>query len=250
MAAPTTLDRLLGGRVLLEQPARGFRASVDAVLLAAAVVAEPGAAVLDAGCGTGAASLCLACRRADVAVLGIEVDPATAALAAANARRNGLADRVGIEVGDLLAPPPGRKGQPCAAVMTNPPFNPPGGRGPKVADRARAMVEAATTADWLAACLERLSTGGRLCLVHRADRLPAVLAALEGPTGAIEILPLWPAAGGQSAKRVLVRCRKGARSPAVLRQGLVLHTPTGMFTEAAEAILRHGAALDDVLPAG
>jgi tRNA1(Val) A37 N6-methylase TrmN6 len=250
MAAATTVDRLLGGRVLLEQPAHGFRASVDAVLLAAAVVAEPDAAVLDAGCGTGAASLCLACRRPDVAVLGLEVDPATAALAAANARRNGLEDRVRIEVGDLLARGPVRKRQPCAAVMTNPPFNPPDGRGPKAADRARAMVEAATTADWLAACLERLSTAGRLALIHRADRLPAVLAALDGPAGAIEIVPLWPAAGGRSAKRVLVRCRKGARSPAVLRQGLVLHTSTGMFTEAAEAILRHGAALDDVLPAG
>src|SRR5512143_2367110 len=35
-----TLDRLLGGRVVLRQPAAGYRVAIDPVLLAAAVPAE------------------------------------------------------------------------------------------------------------------------------------------------------------------------------------------------------------------
>ncbi len=248
--AATTVDRLLGGRVLLEQPASGFRAGLDAVLLAAAVVAAADATVLDAGCGTGAASLCLARRRPDLRVTGLELDPATADLATRNVRRNALDDRVTIVAGDLLARPATLPGRTFAGVMTNPPFNPAGGRPPADPGRALAMVEATGVAGWLAACLARLAGGGRLALIHRADRLPKVLAALDGKVGAIEVIPLWPAADGRPAGRVIVRCRKGARAPAVLRRGLVLHAGAGIFSEAAEAVLRHGAALDDVLPAG
>src|SRR5512139_3877326 len=69
-----TDDRLLGGRVRLQQPASGFRAAIDPVLLAAAVPAGEGDIVLDVGCGTGAAALCLATRVEAAHVTGIEAD--------------------------------------------------------------------------------------------------------------------------------------------------------------------------------
>jgi tRNA1(Val) A37 N6-methylase TrmN6 len=59
----------------------------------------------------------------------------------------------------------------------------------------------------------------------------------------VELLPLWPRAGVQ-AKRVLLRARKGARSPARVLPGLVLHEADGRFTAAAEAILRDATALN------
>jgi tRNA1(Val) A37 N6-methylase TrmN6 len=247
--ALTTIDGLLGGRVALEQPATGFRASIDAVLLAAAVEARPAGRVLDAGCGTGAAALCLAWRRPDLSIIGLEIDPLAAGLARANVDRNDRTAWVSVECGDLM-PPPAALLQPFDTVMTNPPFNAPAGATALDPGRAVAMVDALGPAPWLGACLGRLAPGGRLVLVHRADRLPAVLAALDVGAGAIEIIPLWPGPDARPAKRVILRCRKGARGPAILRRGLVLHGRTGMFSEAAEAILRHGAALDDVLEAG
>ena len=247
--AATTLDRLLGGRVALEQPAKGFRASIDAVLLAAAVEVPRGALVLDAGCGTGAAALCLAWRRPDLEIAGLEIQPVAASLARANVARNQRTATVSVELGDLVAPPLALE-RPFAAVMTNPPFNARGGETANAPGRALAMVDAVGPAAWLGGCLRRLAPAGRLVLIHRADRLPSVLAALEPVAGAIEIIPLWPGPGGAAARRVIVRCRKGARGPAILRRGLVLHGRTGIFSEAAEAILRHGAALDDVLEPG
>ena len=47
-------DALLGGRVRLIQPVRGYRAGMDAALLAAAAPAAPGERVIEAGCGAGA----------------------------------------------------------------------------------------------------------------------------------------------------------------------------------------------------
>ena len=55
--AGTTTDALLGGRVRLRQPREGYRAGLDAALLAAAVDARPGERLLEAGCGVGGALL-------------------------------------------------------------------------------------------------------------------------------------------------------------------------------------------------
>ncbi|MBF0393554.1 MAG: methyltransferase, partial [Alphaproteobacteria bacterium] len=57
-----TDDTLLDGRVRLRQPTHGYRAAIDPVFLAAAVPAGAGQRVLDAGCGAGAALLCLCAR--------------------------------------------------------------------------------------------------------------------------------------------------------------------------------------------
>ena len=84
-----TEDRLLDGRVLLRQPADGLRAGLDAVMLAAHVPARPGEAVLELGCGSGAALLCLLARIPGLEGIGVERDPGLAALAAENLRRNG-----------------------------------------------------------------------------------------------------------------------------------------------------------------
>ena len=46
------------------QPARGYRAGMDAVLLAASLAAREGGAIAEAGCGAGAALLCAAHRLA------------------------------------------------------------------------------------------------------------------------------------------------------------------------------------------
>ncbi|MEO0665427.1 MAG: methyltransferase, partial [Pseudomonadota bacterium] len=72
-----TLDAFLGGRVKAWQPRHGYRAGVDAVLLAAACPAKAGESVLELGCGVGVASLCLAARTGAVPT-GVEIQPAYA----------------------------------------------------------------------------------------------------------------------------------------------------------------------------
>jgi tRNA1(Val) A37 N6-methylase TrmN6 len=57
-----TENTVLDGRVRLLQPERGYRAGMDAALLAAACEAADGARVLEAGCGVGAALLAAASR--------------------------------------------------------------------------------------------------------------------------------------------------------------------------------------------
>ncbi|MEA1652986.1 hypothetical protein UAJ10_28720 [Nitrospirillum sp. BR 11164] len=95
----------------------------------------------------------------------------------------------------------------------------------------------------MAAAARLLAPRGTLTMIHRADRVDEILARLAGRFGAVVLYPLWPRAGTE-AKRVIVRARLGARTPARLLSGLVLHDEGGRYTPAADAALRGGAALD------
>lgn len=237
-----TEDRVLGGRVLLRQPADGLRAAIDPVLLAAAVPAAAGQTILDLGTGSGVTALCLARRVPGCRVVGLELQPDLTRLAAGNAALNELVEAVAIVAGDVAAAPiaPGSFDH----VMANPPFLEAGtGTLPPVAGKALAVAEAAADlAIWLRAALLLVRPRGSVTFIHRADRLDALLGALAGRAGGIVVFPLWPGVG-KPAKRVLVRARRGIATPLVLSAGLVLHGPDGRYTADAEAVLRDAAAL-------
>ena len=249
-AAPAVAeDALLGGRVRLVQPAEGYRAAIDPVFLAAAVPAAAGESVLDVGAGAGAAALCLAARVADVRVRGVEVAPDLVRLAVGNAGLNGLGGRVEFIAGDLLRPPARLAAGSFDHVMANPPYLPEG-RGhppPDAAKRAAQVEGAAGLEDWLRFCVAMVRPKGSVTLIHRADRLDAVLAVLRDGAGGIVVFPLWPGAGrggdAAPAKRVIVRARKGIAGPLRLAPGLVLHEAGGAFTPEAEAVLRDAGGL-------
>jgi tRNA1(Val) A37 N6-methylase TrmN6 len=239
-----TEDALLGGRVRLLQPRKGYRVAVDPVLLAASVGTREGE-VLDAGAGTGAASLCLAVRLPGLRITGLELDAASAGLARTSTALNGLGGRVRVVEGDLLAPPEAIRGRTFDVVVTNPPYlDPQTARPPEAAARRGAHVEQASLAHWLEACLRRLAPRGHLHIVHRADRIDELLAGLSGRAGDVRIFPVWPRADAPAASRVVVRARKAGKGPARLLHGLVLHEAGGRFTEAAEQVLRGAQPLD------
>ena len=90
----TTKDKLLGGRVLLLQPKRGYRAALDSVLLASAIPAVDGDSVMDLGSGVGSASLCLAYRVKGCQIEGIEVQRPLVSLGTQNISLNGFEKRI------------------------------------------------------------------------------------------------------------------------------------------------------------
>jgi len=241
----TTDDRLLGGRVVVRQPRDGYRVAVDTILLAATVDASPGDRVLDVGCGVGAAALCVAVRCHACRVTGLDADSAVVRLASDNIRLNDLVGRVDVVVGDLTRPPPRLAPGTFTHVMTNPPYLEAGRvAASPYAGRRRAHIEGeADLARWLRYCILMTRSGGSVTIIHRADRLDAILAAMHGQLGEIVVFPLWPKADSAAARRVIVRGRKDIRTPTRLAAGLVLHEDDGVFTRAAEAVLRDGAAL-------
>lgn len=241
MSLETTENALLDGRVVFHQPARGYRAAIDPVLLAAAVPARAGQTVVDLGAGAGAATLCLASRVDNISVIGVERNPELAGLLARNAEANGWSARISVQCADIrdTEPPPGGADH----VMANPPFRPARSGTAHAEDwhNAANIEDGLTLADWAGIALACVRRKGSVTFVQHADRLGDLVATLDRLAGEIAVLPLWPKAGA-AARRVIVRARKGVRGGSALLPGLVLHEADGSYTAAAQAILRDAGA--------
>ena len=232
MAEAPTRDFFLGGKLVLHQPARGYRAGVDPVLLAASVPARAGQSVFDLGCGAGAAALCL-----DFAVL---------------ARQNAAANGIAFEVieGDLSDMPAALKARQFDHVIMNPPYF-DRARGSTAPDAAREVALGGgdvPLSDWIEVAARRLAPRGYLSVIQRAERLPELLAAAAPRLGSIQLLPLLPRPGRDS-QLVLLRARKEGRAAFRLHAGLRMHegqaheSDAENYTPAIRAVLRDGAAL-------
>lgn len=237
-------DKLLGGRLTLLQPEHGHRAGIDAVLLAAAVPAKTGELVLEGGTGVGSAGLCLAKRVQGIRIDAIEIDPGLAQLAAQNAERNGLKAVMEIHCGDIAAPPYRLMPGAYDHVFMNPPFQEElASSASPQPGRVQAHQEgAAVLIDWIKFAVNMSRAAGCITMIHRADRLDDILAALKGRAGGCQVFPLWPGAD-KPAKRVIIRAYKGNAGPLQLHPGLVLHETEKKYTDAAEAVLRHAQPL-------
>ena len=243
MAVEHTEDRLLDGRLRLRQAASGYRAGLDAALLAASCDAQAGERVLDAGCGVGAVMLQAALRAPDATFLGVEREPAVVDLARVNIELNDLQDRVSVEVGEVSARPGGHAGLFDRAVA-NPPFfeDPTRLRGPAPAKRGAWIADDGLEA-WIEFLTKTVREGGAVVLIHRADRLGDLLALLSRRAGSFQVRPIHPFSDAP-ASRILIRAVRAGRAPLKLLPALILHPRNGAkHTPEAEAILRGEASL-------
>lgn len=239
-----TENGLLDGRLRLRQPARGYRAGLDAALLAAACDAKPGERVIEAGCGAGGALLAAALRRPETIFVGVERDPRALALALENIALNALKARASAIEGDVAKRFAGLELPHFDAAMANPPFfDDPGAiRGPAEARREAWMADDGLAA-WIGFLSKAVREGGTVTLIHRADRLGDILALLADKCGSVQIRPVQPFADAP-AKRVLVRAIKTGKAPLQLLPALVLHDHDGAkHRPEVEAILRGEADL-------
>lgn len=242
-----TQDAFLGAQIRVWQPRSGYRAGVDPVFLAAAVPARAGQSVLELGCGAGVASLCLGRRVDGLDLSGVELHPFYAGLA----RRNAAENEVALDVveADLADMPPALRQRQFDHVMANPPyFDRAHSTASPVQAREAAMGEATPLSVWADVAARRLAPGGYASFIHRAERLPELLAAIAPRLGSVQVLPLMPRAG-RDAQLVLLRARKGGRAAFRLHAPLLLHGPARHerdgddYTPEITAVLRHGGAL-------
>ncbi len=240
----TTEDRLLDGRVRLLQPARGYRAGMDAALLAAACDLARGERALEAGCGAGAVLFQAFRRRPESLFTGIERDLDALALAERNVALNQAQGRVAVRAGDVGRGfagqgflEPGEK--PFDLAFANPPFfdEPDSLRAPAPEKQGAWIADTGLDA-WTRFLLKAVREGGRVILIHRADRAFDVIALLAGQAGSFQVRPVHPYAD-EPAKRVLIRAVKTGKAPLQLLPPLVLHDRSdAKHTPEAEAILR------------
>lgn len=234
---------VLDHKVRLLQAENGFRTSLDSVFLASACMAEVGDRVLDMGCGVGGASFCLLWRVLETHMTGVDIQQSHVELAQKNIALNAMEGRAEFISADITGY---KSAQPFDHVICNPPYLEAGSYTPSPSkERATAVGHEGSELslqDWLDTGFHNLKSGGSLTMIHRADVTDKIIQGLGRRFGAIEIIPLYPREG-QEAKRVIIRAIKDRKTPARLREGIILHETDGSYTAKADAVLRDGAPI-------
>lgn len=239
----TTLDTFFDGALRFEQARRGYRFSIDAILLGS--VAVGAATVLDAGCGVGVVGLVAAHHNPGARVVGVEVQPSLAAAARRSVALSGLEERVRILQADLRnlarrpAWPDGAPLEPVELILMNPPYFPANsGRLNPDDERAAARHEVhGTLAELLRASRALLARSGRLRLIYPAEALPRLMATVTAaglkPTRLRPIHPFPDA----PARLILLDARVSGRRELELAPGLIIHTAPDRYHPEVQAAL-------------
>ncbi len=213
-----------------------FRPGTDSFLLSSLPRLTPGLRVCDLGSGTGLLGVLLLQRQRELTVTGIELDGAAAALARRCAAENGLADRLRTLQGDLRQVRSLLSPGSFDLVISNPPyFDPARGRTSRSLPAARSELTC-TLEDVAAAGAYLLRWGGRLCLVHKPERLTDLLTALR--THGVEPKRLRPVVrrAGDAPSLLLAEGRRGGRPGLSIEAPLILEGADGAPTAELDAI--------------
>ena len=231
-------DRLCPGGYRFVYDDALFPPGTDSFLLSAFPKLKPGLRVCDLGSGTGLLGLLLLQRQPELTVTGVELLRPAAALAERTAAANGLEGRLTVQVGDLrqireLLPPAA-----FDLVVCNPPYYPPSsGRLPASRALRTARTELDCTLEEIcAAAAYLLPWGGRLCLVHKPERLADLCCALRAAELELKRLrPVCPR-DGTAPSLLLAEGRRGGRPGVETLPPLVLQGPDGSPTAELDAI--------------
>jgi tRNA1(Val) A37 N6-methylase TrmN6 len=251
-SAQFTDDAFLGGQLRLRQPRSGHRAGHDAMLLAASTPACPGDRVVDLGAGVGAAGLAVAKRVTGIALVLVEIDPALAGLARANAAANALAAEVvvlDVTSKSSAFAAAGLTADSADVVLMNPPFN-DSVRHRASPDKAREIAHIASPATleiWVHAARRILKSGGVLSLIWRADGIAEVLEALDRGFGSLGILPVH-ADEATPAIRVLVHATKGGKVPTQIHAPVMLNDESALPNKRLQAFVAGKGVLTGAKP--
>ncbi len=180
-ALDLTSDTLFNGRLYCLQPRRGYRFSIDSVLLAHFVKPCPTDKILDVGAGCGVISLILAYRWPSVRLTGLELQDSLALVFQRNIALNHFSDRLCLVKGDLRQIKEIIPAGVFDKVVCNPPYY-RCGAGRDNPDREQAIARheiMANLEDTVAAVSFAVKNRGWVSFVYPAERGAALLTTLR-----------------------------------------------------------------------
>ncbi len=232
-----TADAICGGRLRVIQRERGYRFSLDALLLAHFVTLREGDDLIDLGTGGGVVALILAqgghCGR----ILGIDIQERLVEMAKRSVVLNGLEGRVEIRRGDVREPSDFCAPQSFSVAVFNPPYRRlRSGRMNPDSEKAVARHELAATArDFCAAAAHALWPDGRAYAIYPASRMVEMLSQMRNHRIEPKRLRMVHSRQGEPGVFVLLEGVKGGREGLKAMPPLFVYREPGVYTaETAE----------------
>jgi tRNA1Val (adenine37-N6)-methyltransferase len=225
----------------IRQPVRGYRFSIDSVLLAGFAAPHCRGDVLDLGTGCGVLLLLLSRLAPSMnAGVGIELQRSLCDFANGNFRENGLDRRLRAVEGDFRTEARGVQDGTFDIVVSNPPYGPVGrGRtNPHPGKEAARHEVFCTLPELFSAAGRRMAAGGRFALVLPHARLPEIHSCGRREGMGCAAMRRVHARHGAPPTRVLVLMRRGTGDAAAEQPPLYLHEGKGKYCAEVERLCR------------
>jgi tRNA1Val (adenine37-N6)-methyltransferase len=237
--ADETLDVLFEGKLKLFQGRRGYRFSLDALLLAHFMTCRRGETIADLGTGNGVIALTLAYFHSSLSIRGVEIQLSMVDRASRNARMNGFQERVTISQADVRNIQETFSPESFAAVVCNPPYRQTtsGRISPNVERKIARHEIAAGLADFLRAGAYLLPIKGRIAMVYPALRVVDLLQSMRNANLEPKRLRMVHSFADTNASLVLVEGVKGGRSGSEALSPLIVYKKRKQYTTEVEAML-------------
>jgi tRNA1Val (adenine37-N6)-methyltransferase len=238
----TSRDSLLGGALVYEQPAEGYRVTLEAPMLAAFATPEgrrsPRVAV-DLGAGPGAVGLCVAWRAKACRVTLVERDALHASLARANVVSNALDARVSVLESDVAGAEAALGRGACDLVIANPPwFDVAAGASPVDPRRAASrLLDRSSLRPFVSAARQLLGRGGRMAIAFPASAIGWLWEDLAAcGLVAKRMRAIHPRASAP-ANAVLIEAQAGRPGGLVIEPPWMVRGEGEAYTDEVRAIL-------------
>jgi tRNA1Val (adenine37-N6)-methyltransferase len=229
------------GPLRIRQPEKGYRFSIDSVLLAGFAAPHCRGRVLDLGTGCGVLLLLLSRLAPGMrSGTGVEIQPGLWAFAERNFRESGPEGLLRAVRGDFRC---GGIGIPEGAfdlVVANPPYGQPGRgrRNPHPEKEAARHGIHCSLPELLSAAARAMAPAGKFALILPRDRFPELKGGLPRESMAVEETRQVHAREGAPPSRILILlCRDGGRPPRELPP-LHLHQGLGKYCPEVERLCR------------
>ena len=239
---PVTRDAILGGAITVLQPRRGYRFSIDSILLGRFARAKKNDRVLELGAGCGVISLMIARLAHPREVVALELQPELAQLVERNAVLNELtnlrsvcADLCSRKIGGIDAAS-------FDLVVANPPFRALGS-GRESPERGRRIARSeggATLTQFVSTARRYARNGGRVAFVFGASRSAELIATLRSHRlEPKRIRYVHPRADAPAAS-VLIEARAAGGVEVLVEPPLILYERDSAYTAEARSLLNDG----------
>lgn len=234
-----TLDTLFQGRLKIIQARKGYRFSLDALLLAYFVKIQGREKIIDLGAGNGVIPLVLASLHPAARITGLELQEEMVKRARRSADFNRLGDRVQFIHGDVCSVKDFFSPQTFDAAVCNPPYRgvASGRVNPNPERRVARHEIKGGLMDFLRAGFYLLRREGRIALVYPAARMLDLLQAMRVAALEPKRLRLVHSFEGTVATLVLVEGVKEAKSELKVMPPLVIYTKERQYTPEMTVIL-------------
>ena len=231
-------NKILGGDITLFQPNKGFRVSIDSILLSSSVKKYTNC--MEFGTGSGVILIYLSKKFPNATIIGIEKNSELVKLAKKNLLENNItANTASVLCMDLSNQLFLKEyNNKLDRIIMNPPYF-SSDRVITSANISKASARYEINIDqWFIAAYKKLKSKGYLNFIFRTENLDMILSKLYDAWGEIKIFPLWPKLNTKS-KLMIIQARKNAKSGAQVLPGLILHNSDGSYTQACNSILNN-----------